>query len=90
MRPANRERIRKDVGRRISELRRIRGLTQEDFAALVQVSTPYIARVEGGSENLTLDSLTKLANILRATVIELFEPPRSREVRRGRPPKGLK
>ncbi len=77
-----------DVGRRIAELRVARGWTQDVFAERAEVSPGYIRHVEAGRENLTLTSLVKLATLLGVTVPDLFVPPASRHVRRGRPPKG--
>lgn len=78
-------RLIKDLGRKVAELRVARGLTQERFAERLGVSLKYVQRIEAGSENLTVDSLHRLATKLRVTVITLFEPPLVREVHRGRP-----
>ena len=78
-------RLIKDLGRKVAELRIARGLTQERFAERLGVSLKYVQRIEAGSENLTVESLHRLATKLRVTVIALFEPPLVREVRRGRP-----
>jgi transcriptional regulator with XRE-family HTH domain len=64
----------RDVGRRIGELRRTAGLTQERLAERLGVSVQWANRVEVG-ENLTLHSLAKLADALDVEVAELFEPP---------------
>jgi transcriptional regulator with XRE-family HTH domain len=80
-------RLTRDLGRRIAELRASRDLTQEEFSERLRVSLKYIQRIEAGSENLTVDSLYRLAMKLRVPVIALFEPPSTRQVRRGRPPK---
>ncbi len=84
------ESVRDDLGRRVSELRRGHALTQEQFAERLGVSTNYVARIEGGYENLTLDSLTRLANELMVPVEQLFVPPADRTARRGRPAKHVK
>lgn len=81
------EQVRKDLGRRVAETRRARSLTQAQLAEIAGVTPQYLARVEAGGENLTLDSVTKLANLLEVAVVDLFMPPISREVRRGRPPR---
>ncbi|MGO9837360.1 MAG: helix-turn-helix domain-containing protein [Polyangiaceae bacterium] len=80
-------RVTRDVGRRIAELRRGRGLTQEQLSEELRVTLKYLQRCEAGKENLTIASLTKLANRLRVPISSLFAPPASREVRRGRPPR---
>jgi hypothetical protein len=44
--------------------------------------------VEAGDENLTVKSLARLADELGVGVQEMFDEPKSREVRVGRPPNG--
>jgi len=76
-----------DLGRRVAELRRARGLTQEKFAERADVSVGYVREIETGRENLGLLSLAKIAGHLNVTVPDLLVPPVSRTVRRGRPPR---
>ena len=85
MRRTSSEQVRKDLGRRVSELRRAKTLTQAQLAETMGVSTNYLARVEGGRENLTIDSLAKLADVLAIPVLHLFLPPADTTVRVGRP-----
>ena len=87
VKPVDPDRLLKDLGRRVAELRTDRSLTQERLAELAGISARYIQRVESGEENLTVRSLALLANVLRSSVIDFFEPPKSREVRTGRPAK---
>ena len=87
MKPIDPGRLQRDVGRRIAELRADRGLTQERLAELADVTARYVQSVEGGNENLTLETIAKLANILKAPVISLFEPPVTKKPRPGRPKK---
>lgn len=75
----------RDVGRRIAELRAERGLTQDAMAEKAGVSSRYIAKVESGRENLTLTSLARFARLLRVATVDLFQPPRVRNARPGRP-----
>jgi transcriptional regulator with XRE-family HTH domain len=79
----------RSVGRRIAELRRDHGLTQEQLGARLQVSEQYLRRIELGVQNVTLRTLANVANALRVDVGALFEAPRpaSRAVRKGRPRK---
>lgn len=85
MRPAEPDRILRAVGRRVAELRQAAGLTQEEFAEMAKVSIKYAQRIEAGRENLTVRSLVKLANLLGASVIEFFVPPRKPSSAIGRP-----
>jgi transcriptional regulator with XRE-family HTH domain len=87
MRPVDHARVLQGIGRRIAEVRRDRAETQEEFAEGLEVSVRYIQFVEGGKENLTVETLVKFANFLRVPVIELFTPPTRPKAGPGRPKK---
>ena len=78
-------RVIKDVGRRIAELRRAKGWTQDQLAVQLEVSVQYLRRVEGGGENLTIKSLVEIARVCGARTADLLSPPVSRKVVKGRP-----
>jgi transcriptional regulator with XRE-family HTH domain len=84
MRPADPARVIKDLGRRIAELRRERGLTQEQFAENLGVSAGYVRRLESGV-NLTMRSLVGIANALKVPNPDLLRAPQDRKIRLGRP-----
>ena len=74
-----------------SEFRQIReqlGLTQEELAVDLDCSIQWLSRVETRGENLTLQTLEKLADALGVEVTDLLVPPdaTTAKVRRGRPP----
>lgn|SRR5579872_1409049 len=56
------DRAPKDVGRRIAELRRERGWTQEHLAERLGLQANNLQRIELGMQNLTVRSLVRLAN----------------------------
>ena len=85
--PSETQRALRGVGRRIAELRRDRGFTQEKMAVQARVSWKYVQRVEAGTENLTLRSLVKFAALLGVSLAEMIEPPQELVVRPGRPRK---
>ncbi len=76
----------RDLGRRIAELRAQNAQTQEQLSEKLNVSLQYLQRIEMGRENLTVRSLTRLAEVLGVPLKDLFIEPQSREVRIGRPP----
>jgi transcriptional regulator with XRE-family HTH domain len=78
-----------DLGRRVAELRRAQGWTQEQLAeALGLESVSHIKAIEGGRENLTLRSVHDLAVILGTDVRGMMAKPHDTRPRRpGRPPK---
>jgi transcriptional regulator with XRE-family HTH domain len=88
MRATKTERVMRGVGRRVAELRLTAELTQERLAEKCKVSLKYLQRVEAGRENLTLESLVKLANVLKVAPSALLEPPSTlARPRLGRPAK---
>lgn len=88
MRRQDPERVLRDIGRRVAEVRAEHDMTQERFAEdVLGVSLKYLQAVEAGRENLTVASLVKLANLAGVRVADLFTSPVTREVRRGRPRK---
>lgn len=63
----------RDIGRRIQEIRKRQGLSQEDVAGRADISPNYLSRIERGRENPTLDMILKLSDALGAQPRELFE-----------------
>jgi transcriptional regulator with XRE-family HTH domain len=79
------DRLVTDVGRRIAELRRRSGRTQEELAEALRMTVQYFQRIEAGM-NLTLHSLAKIANALDVPVRALLvSPARSARAPVGRP-----
>jgi transcriptional regulator with XRE-family HTH domain len=60
------------LGQRIRDLRRKRGLTQEQLAELADLSTPYVSHLERGSKKASLAVLVRLAESLGVTVDRLL------------------
>jgi len=60
-------------GKRVSELRRKRSLTQEQLAAKVDTHVTTIAFIEGGTKFVRLSTLRKLALALDVEIKQLFE-----------------
>jgi len=79
------QRALKDVGRRIAELRRERGWTQEVFAARLGIQPNSLQRIETGRQNVTVHTLVRFGNGLGVPLAALFETPSDRTVRTGRP-----
>lgn len=58
------EPLKKVLGAQVRDLRRARHLSQEGLAEELGVSTRYLAGIERGERNLTLDSVDALAEQL--------------------------
>ena len=59
------------LGKRMKELRHAGNLTQEQIADRIGVSRQKYARIENGSNNITLDILTKIAGVLEVSVADI-------------------
>ena len=67
------ERAKQILGRRVEETRRDLGISKVDFCVATGISRPYLDRIEGGTANITLRVLFKIAPALGMTVSELLE-----------------
>ena len=56
--------LKSTLGAQVREIRRARGLTQEALAEQLEVTPRYLAGVERGERNLTVDSVDALAKQL--------------------------
>lgn len=63
----------KAFGKRVAELRRNAGYSQERFAFKCGVERAYIGVVERGEKSPTLNTIVKIANALGISKSELFD-----------------
>ena len=61
------------VGLRIKELRAETGLSQERFALKIGMDRTYLASIEVGQRNVTMQNLAKIANGFDMTLAEFFD-----------------
>jgi len=60
------------IGARVRNIRKSKGLTQEQLAELASTSHSYIGDLERGARNVTLQSLQKVSDALGVNFFELF------------------
>ena len=60
-------------GRRVKELRKQRGLSQEMLAFEAELERSYISDIETGRRNLALRNIHALAGALNVSLSQLFE-----------------
>jgi transcriptional regulator with XRE-family HTH domain len=65
--------IRRKFGKRIGELRRKKGFSQEAFAHECGFHRSYMGAVERGEKNITLAMIYKIARALDISLSELFK-----------------
>ncbi|NQS89753.1 helix-turn-helix transcriptional regulator [Patescibacteria group bacterium] len=66
--------IRVKLGRRIKDLRRKRGYTQERLSELAEIDYKYLQRIEGKNPPaLKIDTIERLAKALKVKPAELLK-----------------
>lgn len=65
--------IKEALGIRIRELRNKSGLSQEQFALLIDMDRTYLASVESGRRNISLENIKKIADGFGISLSELFD-----------------
>ncbi|MEK4510808.1 XRE family transcriptional regulator [Paenibacillus anaericanus] len=61
------------IGLRVRDLRKKKGLSQEELGERAGVHFSYIGGVERAEKNISLLSLQKIASALEADIVELFQ-----------------
>jgi len=65
--------IKKVLGKRIAEIRKSNGLTQENLAEVTGYSVEFISLVERGLNAPSVAGLAKIAKALKVEVKDLFD-----------------
>lgn len=59
-------------GRRVRQLRKAKGVSQEAFAHLIQIDRSYFGSIERGERNVSLDNICLIAKGLGVAPAELL------------------
>lgn len=62
----------KEIGKRISEIRKDKGYSQSDLAKMLKINRPAITQIELGNRNLNVLELKEIANILSISMDKLL------------------
>ena len=62
----------KSIGKRISELRKKKNMTQEELSEIIGISPHYLSALERGIYNIKLDKLVAIINALDCTADDIF------------------
>jgi len=65
--------VQKRLGKRIAELRKKRGFSQEDFAHECGFHRSYMGALERGEKNVTIQMVERVAKALKISLAELFK-----------------
>lgn len=66
------ENARKELGKKIREIRKIKGFTQEELGEKANLNYKFIGELERGKVNVSLDSLVKISHALEIYIGDLF------------------
>ncbi|GAB3881321.1 helix-turn-helix domain-containing protein [Spirosoma agri] len=61
------------VGQQIREARKVKGLTQKELGEKLGVGEPTVNGYESGKQNLTIETLQKIANAIEVEVNTFFK-----------------
>lgn len=64
--------LQEKLGKAIIQLRKQRGLAQEQFANEAEIDRRYMSDIENGKRNISIDVIERLANCLGINVSDLF------------------
>ncbi|MDD3773038.1 MAG: helix-turn-helix transcriptional regulator [Weeksellaceae bacterium] len=59
-------------GNKVRELRRLKGISQEELADKANLHRTYIGMIERAEKNITLINIEKIANALEVKISELL------------------
>lgn len=65
--------IKEKFGNRVKELRQTHNLSQEKFALQIDMDRTYLASIESGKRNVSLENISKIANGFSISLEELFK-----------------
>jgi transcriptional regulator with XRE-family HTH domain len=60
-------------GERVREIRKEKGLSQEELSFKADLHRTYIGMIERAEKNITLLNIEKIANALEVSINDLFE-----------------
>lgn len=64
--------IKQKIGKRIKELRVMKGFSQEELAARADIDRTYVNSVENGKRNISIVNIEKIVNALGFSFNEFF------------------
>ena len=69
----SKEKILINFGKKVREIRKSKGLSQEQLAFKADLHRTYIGMIERAEKNITLINIEKIAKGLEVNIIDLFK-----------------
>ena len=64
--------LKKQLGKRVAELRKVQDLSQEKFAELLDLSITSLSQIETGTNFPRAETIEKIADVLKLNTSDLF------------------
>lgn len=65
--------IKVTYGNKVRQIRKDKGVSQEKLAELAELDRTYISDIENGKRNVSIETIFKIADALKISVIEFFK-----------------
>jgi transcriptional regulator with XRE-family HTH domain len=65
--------VKAEYGKKVREIRKNRGVSQEGLADLAGLDRTYISDIENGKRNVSIETIFKIAYALENPLINFFE-----------------
>lgn len=65
--------VRNRFGKRVRELRKLKGWSQEELADKAGLHRTYVGTIERGEQNVSIDNIERLAKTLGVSLESLFK-----------------
>jgi len=76
--------LNRTIGKYISQLRKLKSISQKELAELLEVARPTITQIEKGQRNLTPKELLRLSEIFNISINELLYPKQKTKIVLGK------
>ncbi|MBI3137001.1 MAG: helix-turn-helix transcriptional regulator [Sphingobacteriales bacterium] len=65
--------IQQKIGKRIAELRKEKGVSQQKFAYEAEIERSYLTRIENGQKNISVTTLERILIALEVSARDFFD-----------------
>ncbi len=65
--------VKAEYGKKVREIRKKEGVSQESLADLAGLDRTYISDIENGKRNVSIETIFKITEALKTPVVEFFK-----------------
>ena len=64
--------VKVEYGKKVREIRKDRGISQEKLAELAELDRTYVSEIENGKRNVSIETMYKIGEALKIPVFKFF------------------